>query len=147
MVQALLADRFRLKAHQETRHLPVYALVVTKDGPRFKPSKINGTTVDTGRTRLHIAGSDDTIGILARELAQVVGRVVLNQTGLSGRYDLSLRWTPDDAAVMAPSSSDVPPGIFTAIQESSLGSSSNRQKGQFPYSSSTASRSLRQISS
>jgi uncharacterized protein (TIGR03435 family) len=117
MVEALLADRFQLKAHQETRQLPVYALVVTKDGPKFKPSKINGTTVDTGRTRLHIAGSDDTISILARELAQVLGRVVLNQTGLSGRYDLSLRWTPDDAAALAPSSPDVPPGIFTAIQE------------------------------
>jgi uncharacterized protein (TIGR03435 family) len=46
---------------------------------------------------LHVAGSDDTMSILARELAQVLGRVVLNQTGLSGRYDLSLRWTPDDA--------------------------------------------------
>jgi len=117
MVQALLADRFQLKAHQETRQLPVYALVVAKDGPRFKPSKVNGTTIDTGRTRLHIAGSDDTMGILARELAQLLGRVVLNQTGLSGRYDLSLRWTPDDAPALAASSPDGPPGIFTAIQE------------------------------
>lgn len=115
MVQALLADRFQLKAHQETRRLPVYALVVAKDGPKFKLSKINGSTIDIGLTRLHIAGSDDTINILSRELAQVLGRVVLNQTGLSGRYDLSLRWTPDDDA--APSSPDAPPGIFTAIQE------------------------------
>ncbi len=61
------------------------------DGPRFKPSEINGTTIDTGRTHLHIAGSDDSISIFARELAQTLGRVVLNQTGLSGRYDLSLR--------------------------------------------------------
>lgn len=117
MVQALLADRFELKVHQETRQLPVYALIVTKDGPKFKPSRIDGTTIDTGRTRLHIAGSDDTIGILARELALVLGRVVLNQTGLSGRYDLSLRWTPDDPASSASSSPDAPPDIFTAIQE------------------------------
>jgi uncharacterized protein (TIGR03435 family) len=117
MVQALLANRFELKVHQETRQLPVYALVVAKDGPKFKPSQINGTTIDTGRARLRIAGSDDTISILARELAQVLGRVVLNQTGLGGRYDLSLRWTPDDAAVSAPPSPDVPPDIFTAIQE------------------------------
>jgi uncharacterized protein (TIGR03435 family) len=117
MVQALMADRFQLKIHQETRQLPVYALVVTTDGPRFKLSKISGTTIDTGRTRLHIAGSDDTISVLARELAQVLGRVVLNQTGLSGRYDLSLRWTPDDAAALASSSPDAPPGIFIAIQE------------------------------
>jgi uncharacterized protein (TIGR03435 family) len=129
MVQALLADRFQLKAHQETRQLPVYALVVTKDGPKFKPAKVNGTTVDTGRTRLHIAGSDDTIGILSRELAQVLGRVVLNQTGLSGRYDLSLRWTADDDPT--PPSPDTPPGIFAAIQEQ-LGLKLESTKGPVP---------------
>jgi uncharacterized protein (TIGR03435 family) len=131
MVQALLADRFRLKVHQETRLLPVYALVVAKDGPKFKPSQINDTTIDTFRARLHIAGSDDTIGILARELAQVVGRVVVNQTGLSGRYDLSLRWTPDDGAAAASSSPDVPPDIFTAIQEQ-LGLKLESTKGPVP---------------
>jgi uncharacterized protein (TIGR03435 family) len=117
MVQALLADRFELKVHEETRLLPVYALVVAKDGPKFKPSQINGTTIDAGRARLHIAGSDDTIGILARELAQVLGRAVVNQTGLSGRFDLTLRWTPDDAAPLTSSPPDIPPDIFTAIQE------------------------------
>ncbi|MEI9970030.1 MAG: TIGR03435 family protein [Terracidiphilus sp.] len=117
MVQSLLADRFELKVHQETRQLPVYALVVAKDGPKFKPSQINGTTIDAGRARLHIAGSDDTMSVLAQELAQVLGRVVVNETGLSGRYDLTLRWTPDDAAALASSSPDIPPDIFTAIQE------------------------------
>jgi uncharacterized protein (TIGR03435 family) len=131
MVQALLADRFQLKVHQETRQLPVYALVVAKDGPSFKPAKINGTTVDAGRTRLHVVGSGDTIGILARELAQVLGRVVLNRTGLSGRYDLSLRWTSDDAAAVAASSPDVPPDIFTAIQEQ-LGLKLESTKGPVP---------------
>ncbi|MGO8933604.1 MAG: TIGR03435 family protein [Terracidiphilus sp.] len=131
MVQALLADRFQLKVHQETRQLPVYSLVVTKDGPKFKPSKVNGTTIDTGRTRLHIAGSDDTMSILARELAQILGRVVVNKTGLSGRYDLSLRWTPDDATASAPSTLDVPPDIFTAIQEQ-LGLKLESTKGPVP---------------
>jgi len=131
MVQALLADRFELKIHQETRQLPVYALVVTKDGPKFILSKVDGTTIDTGRARLHIAGSDDTIGILARELAQLLGRPVLNQTGLSGRYDLSLRWAPDDVAVSASSSPDLPPDIFTAIQEQ-LGLKLESTKGPVP---------------
>jgi uncharacterized protein (TIGR03435 family) len=119
MVQALLADRFQLKTHQETRQLPIYTLVVAKDGPKFKPSKINGTTDDTGRTRLHVAGSDDTISILARELARTLGRVVVNQTGLTGRYDLRLQWTPDDAPPPngAPLDPSEAPGIFTAIQE------------------------------
>jgi uncharacterized protein (TIGR03435 family) len=131
MVQALLADRFQLKVHQETRQLPVYALVVAKDGPKLKSSQINGTTIDASRTRLHIAGSDDTISVLARELAQVLGRVVVNEAGLSGRYDLSLRWTPDDAAASASSSPDIPPDIFTAIQEQ-LGLKLESTKGPVP---------------
>jgi uncharacterized protein (TIGR03435 family) len=80
---------------------------------------------------LHIAGSDDTIGILSRELAQVLGRVVLNQTGLSGRFDLGLRWTPDDGAASATSSPDDPPCIFTAIQEQ-LGLKLESTKGPVP---------------
>jgi uncharacterized protein (TIGR03435 family) len=131
MVQALLADRFELKVHQETRQLPVYALVVTKDGSKLIPSKVDGTTIDTGRARLHIAGSDDTIGILARELAQLLGRPVLNQTGLAGRYDLSLRWAPDDAVASGPSTPDLPPDIFTAIQEQ-LGLKLESIKGPVP---------------
>jgi uncharacterized protein (TIGR03435 family) len=134
MVQALLADRFQLKAHQETRQLPVYALVVAKGGPKFKPSDINGTTIDIGRTRLHVAGSDDTISILARALARVLDRVVLNQTGLSGRYDLTMQWTPDDAPTTMLNGAPeqlAPPGIFTAIQEQ-LGLKLESTRGPVP---------------
>jgi uncharacterized protein (TIGR03435 family) len=131
MVQALLADRCKLAAHQETRELPVYALVVAKGGPKFKPSETNGTTINTGRSRLHIAGTDDTIAILARELAQVLGRVVLNDTGISGRYDLTLQWTPDDALTNGASDANLPPGIFTAIQEQ-LGLKLESTKGPVP---------------
>jgi uncharacterized protein (TIGR03435 family) len=120
MVQRLLAERFALAAHNETRELPVYDLVLAKGGPNFQPSTRNGNTIDTGRSRIHVAGTDDTIGLLARELAQSQGRVVLNKTGLSGRYDLTLRWTPDDApAPLLNGAPDpnAPPGLFTAIQE------------------------------
>ena len=117
MLQALLADRFHLKIHQETHEQSVYGLVVAKNGPSFKPSQMNGTTIDTGGAHMHIQGGDDTISILARELALVLGRVVLNQTGLSGRYNLTLRWTPDDAPPPIASDQPAPPGIFTAIQE------------------------------
>jgi uncharacterized protein (TIGR03435 family) len=130
MVQALLADRFHLSTHQETRQLPVFALVIAKDGPKFKPSDVNGTTIDTGRSRLHIAGSDDTLAILSRELAQSLGRVVLNQTGMTGRYDITLKWTPDDASGSSPAS-DAPPDIFTAIQEQ-LGLKLVSTKGPVP---------------
>jgi uncharacterized protein (TIGR03435 family) len=120
MVQALLADRFALATHNETRQLPIYNLVLAKGGPKFQPSTYEGTSINTGRSRMHIAGSDDTIGLLARELAQSQGRVVVNKTSLSGRFDLTLRWTPDDAPPPvlngAPDPS-APPGLFTAIQE------------------------------
>jgi uncharacterized protein (TIGR03435 family) len=120
MVQALLADRFALTTHREPRELPIYNLVLAKGGPKFQPSTRDGTTIDTGRSRMHIAGSDDTIALLAPELAQSQGRVVVNKTGLSGRYDLSLRWPPDDAPpplLNGAPDPNAPPGLFTAIQE------------------------------
>jgi uncharacterized protein (TIGR03435 family) len=131
MVQALIADRFQLKSHRETRQLPIFALVLAKAGPKFQPSKVNGTTIDTGRNRLHIAGSDDTLSILARELAQTLGRVVINQTGLAGRYDLKLQWSPDDAATNGTADPNAPPDIFTAIQEQ-LGLKLESTKGPVP---------------
>lgn len=134
MVQALLADRFQLKAHDEMRELPLYALVAAKGGPKFRPSKISGTTIDTYPARLHIAGSDDTIAILARELARILDRVVLNQTGLTGRYDLNLRWTPDDRPappLNGEPDPNAPPNIFTAIQEQ-LGLKLESRKGLVP---------------
>jgi hypothetical protein len=51
MVQTMLADRFQFTAHQETRQLPGYVLVVAKGGPKFEPSEINGTTIDSGQMR------------------------------------------------------------------------------------------------
>ena len=120
MVQALLADRFALATHHETCELPIYNLVLAKGGAKFQPSTRDGTTIDTGRSRMHIAGSDDTIGLLARELAQSQGRVVVNKTGLTGRYDLTLRWTPDDAPpplLNGAPDPNAPPGLFTALQE------------------------------
>jgi len=95
-------------------------LVLAKGGPNFQPSDRSGTTIDTWRSRMHVAGSDDTIGLLARELAQLQGRVVVNKTGLSGRYDLTLRWTPHDAPpplLNGAPDPNAPPGLFTAIQE------------------------------
>jgi uncharacterized protein (TIGR03435 family) len=142
MVQALLADRFKLVAHQETRQLQVYSLVVAKGGPKFKPSEINGTTISTGRSRLHVAGTDDTIAILARELAQVLGRVVLNNTGISGRYDLTLQWTPMMHQPPRPTEHPIPTCLPVSSPRSrnSLASNSNPPKAPFPSSSLTTSR-------
>jgi len=120
MVQGLLKERMALSAHEETRTLPVYKLVLAKGGAKFQSSDVHGTTVDRRRSALHIQGGDDTLDLLTRELAQILGRVVVNKTGLSGRYDLTLRWTPDDAPSPSLNGSpdpNAPPNLFTAIQE------------------------------
>ena len=140
MVQALLADRFQLKTHPETRELPEYALVIAnpKSGPKFKPSDANGTTVSTtggtGIQRIHVQGSDHTLELLARELAQVLGRAVIDMTGIDARYDLTLRWMPADRPppmLNGAPDPNPPPDIFTAIQEQ-LGLKLEPSKGPVP---------------
>ena len=124
MLQSLLADRFKLSVHQETRQLPVYALVVAKGGPKLAESKENGNTVSAKRGHL-IVQSRNSVATLAEELSKVLGRDVLDQTGIDGRYSIDLKWTPDDSAAPTPTAQQqatpMPdasgPSIFTALQE------------------------------
>jgi uncharacterized protein (TIGR03435 family) len=132
MVRELLKERFSLTTHEETRVLPIYILVLAKGGAKFQPSDHSGTRIDVGRSRIHVQGSDDTIGLLARELAQSQGRLVVNRTGLTGRYDLTLRWTPDETPLLnGEPDPNAPPGLFTAIQDQ-LGLKLESGKGPVP---------------
>jgi len=115
MLRALLAERFKLAAHEETRELPIFALVVAKGGSKLTQSAANGTTVSGGRGRIRIKGGNDSLAILAYELSWRLGRPVINQTGISGRYNLTLNWSDDDAAPAADAASG--PSLYTAIQE------------------------------
>jgi uncharacterized protein (TIGR03435 family) len=120
MVQALLADRFHLKAHRETRQLPIYNLVVAnpKTGPKLVASESNGTMIDSGRKSIRIQGGDDSVELLAEYLSKTLGRNVVDKTGVTGRYDISLKWTPEDViAANVDPAPDAKPDIFTAIQE------------------------------
>jgi uncharacterized protein (TIGR03435 family) len=128
MLQALLADRFHLAAHEETRQLPIYVLVVAKNGPKFKESKANGTTINSGNGYIAVQGSDNTLALLAQQLAQILGRVVVNKTEMQGRYDLTLKWTPDELFGPNAVSPDSGPSLFTAIQEQ-LGLKLEAQRG------------------
>ena len=122
MFQQLLADRFKLSVHWETRELPVYALVVAKSGPKLtaatKPdsgtSSSNGQFMARGMTLAEISQS------LTQELARELGRVIIDKTGIAGRYDITLKWTPDaDGASPDKGTEDTSsgPSIFTALQE------------------------------
>ncbi|HTV09924.1 MAG TPA: TIGR03435 family protein [Candidatus Aquilonibacter sp.] len=113
MIQSLLADRFGLKTHREQRDLPIYELVVAKGGPKLEPSKSGGLTINHWNNRF--SGQGITMPIIAQELARDAGRVILDKTGITGRFDIDLRWQPDDAP---PTGNDAAyPPFFTALQE------------------------------
>jgi uncharacterized protein (TIGR03435 family) len=117
MVEALLAERFKLVTHIETRQLPVYNLVVAKGEPKLGDSKSDGTTINHWRDHIEVQAAN-SIAVLAEELSKEVGRPVIDKTGIAGRYDLKVRWTPDvDAAAAGNASPDAPPSIFTALTE------------------------------
>lgn len=122
MLQLLLADRFKLAVHLETRELPVYALVVAKGGPKLPVSKENGNNESVTNGHM-ILSSANSVALLAEKLSLKLGRDVLDQTGINGRYKINLTWTPDvtaapNASQLASSTRDVSgPSIFTAIQE------------------------------
>jgi uncharacterized protein (TIGR03435 family) len=129
VVQALLADRFGLQTHHEVRTLPVYLLVVAKNGPKLQESKpVEGA--DPGptleRDRGQITGQNIVISQLATALTRVLGRNVIDKTErLEGKYDLTLRWAPDEGETQESQGQDESsrptgssgPSIFTAIQE------------------------------
>jgi uncharacterized protein (TIGR03435 family) len=157
MVKTLVADRFKLTTHTETRELPIYALVLAKGdkslGPQLHRSTTDcaaifaeararggapprgpdggplcGINMDTGR----MATSAVTIADLARNLSTVAGRSVVDKTGLNGNFDVELTWTPDGPAGSAPAGGPTPvndgPSLFTALQEQ-LGLKLDPQRG------------------
>lgn len=121
MARGLLAERFNLTLHHESKEMPVLALAVAKGGPRLQPSAgTGGPEVRGGRGRL--VARNVTMGLLAAQLAgRVLDRPVLDRTGIAGEFDINLEWTPDE-------SSDLGPSIFTALQEQ-LGLKLESQKG------------------
>jgi len=119
MVQALLADRFQLALHTETRQLPIYILVVAKGGAKLGTAQQTGSSVSTGNGRIEVQMAN-SVAVLAEELSKVVGRDVIDETGIAGRYDLKLQWTPDvfaDPTANPSASPDSGPSIFTALEE------------------------------
>jgi uncharacterized protein (TIGR03435 family) len=165
MIRALLAERFKLVVHDETRDMPIYALVVARSdgklGPQLKPSEVDCAAMAAARGRgpmlppapgqpgdrpqcgIRIGMGNMAVGgapisQVANALANFVGRTVVDKTGLTGSYEFTLTWTPDQMPQRPPGAPEplvngVPidpngPSIFTAVQEQ-LGLKLDSQRG------------------
>jgi len=152
MLQALLADRFQLRIHRETKQMPIYALLVAKNGPKLPASRavcFDPTAVIPPPPTLpgqsparpcggfnnssnQMSGASVGMSRFAANLSRFTGRTVVDKTGLKGTYDISLRWTPTEGQAWLPTGplppDDSQPSIFTAVQEQ-LGLKLEPQRG------------------
>jgi uncharacterized protein (TIGR03435 family) len=126
MLASVLAERFKLAVHRETKELTIYALVVAKNGPKLK--KVDPGEDDTTSRRGHLTATRVSMSGLARFLAGPnvrLGRPVVDKTGLDGVFDFNLDWSPEGSQEKA---ADALPSIFIALQEQ-LGLKLDAQKG------------------
>jgi uncharacterized protein (TIGR03435 family) len=94
MMQALLAERFKLEYHREMRTFPALALVVGKGGPKFAAVEGEGSSSESGNGKLK--AKRITMAWLAEFVSGRLGTPVVDATGLTATYDLALEWTSDD---------------------------------------------------
>jgi uncharacterized protein (TIGR03435 family) len=113
LLQNLLSQRFHLALHREVKDFSGYALVVAKDGPKLDATKGISAPGHIGPDGLLLA-RNISMRSLASMLPRAVGAHVVDETGLTGRYDITLRFAPD--APLAATGSSLP-SIFTALQE------------------------------
>ncbi len=146
MMQALLADRFKMTLHRESKDLPVYALIVGKGGMKMKESPLDPDTDDgpgkanvdvnvTGQERgatislgkgasvtfdgLRLVAKKVAMPYLADSLARFVDRPVIDMTGLKGTYDCTLDYNLDDVRALILSSA--PPGTPLPPRQADVG--------------------------
>jgi uncharacterized protein (TIGR03435 family) len=134
MVQSLLEDRFRLKAHRETRELPVYDLLVAKDRPKIQLSEDQtppkpAETPDSGLlprgsyrstegpSGVNISARAIPISTLVNLIQNRTDRRIVDKTNLKGLFDIELRFIRELQSESVASRDSVAPVLFTAIQE------------------------------
>ena len=134
MIQKLLADRFQLKFHIEKRELPAYTITVLKAGPKFAVSQADPKSLAFGVGFGRAPGGGMTLTVINAPLdsmanalqGNLLDQPVVNQTGLTGKYDFNLKFTPDASQMPnlgplppAPAAADLdaPPDIFAAFQQ------------------------------
>ena len=111
MCIAMLEDRFGLKFHNENKQVPVYELVIAKSGPKLKKSSAQGS--HSSMVGGALTGTGMTITEIAERLSGPAGRMIVDKTGLEGRFDVGMNWAVEDD----PESDDPRPSLFTAIVE------------------------------
>jgi uncharacterized protein (TIGR03435 family) len=128
-LQTLLADRFGVKVRRDTKEMGIYALAVGKDGHKLQEQPVGPGGQMISQPNM-FKGIKATVPMLAQALSRALERVVTDQTGLTGKYNFTLEWTPDQGKVEGSDTSQ-PSSLFTAIQEQ-LGLKLQAQKGQVP---------------
>lgn len=119
MLQRLLADRFNLILHRESKVLPAYVIEVDKKGPKMEKaeggdSDTNTSTTSTGRVKINAKNTD--MDLFAEVLARMMDLPVVNQTGLTGIFNFKLQWTLDSAPPSDRQTVDNV-SIYAALQE------------------------------
>jgi uncharacterized protein (TIGR03435 family) len=131
MMRGLLKDRFQLTYHMEKKEMSVYSVTVAKGGPKLTKSAVTGIPLPSlgmGPRALNVRNGtiEDLAALLQGNLLE---RPVVNQTGLTDRFDITLKFTPDasqrgPAGAGAPpeqapaaNDPDAPPDLFTAFQQ------------------------------
>jgi uncharacterized protein (TIGR03435 family) len=126
MLKDLLANRFGLRLHSETRNLAAYALLIDKNVPKLTEntgSAVPGISMNEASGRAQIAATSVSMAKLAITLGNQLGRAVIDKTGMEGTYDFRLEWNPDQATASSA------PSLFTALREQ-LGLRLESQKAQ-----------------
>ncbi len=132
MLRAVFEDRLKLKVHLGTKEVPMYQMVIARNGPKLHEAKPGDTYPDGLKAAdgTPIAGpgyamrpgqftsQQIPVSALLNSLKAETGRTVIDKTGLTGKYDITLLWTPDHGRA----SGDVPPAdtgpsIFSALEE------------------------------
>lgn len=128
LLRNLIEERFQLKTHREKRNLPAYVLVVGSSGPKSmtrNDTNPNGPPGAGGKGLGVMVFSNSTMGDFATVMqGNILDRPVVDRTGLQGRFNFTLSWTPDESQYRqagiqvppAPADGKLP-GLFTAIQE------------------------------
>jgi uncharacterized protein (TIGR03435 family) len=119
MLQTLLADRFRLKLHRETKTVPVFWLITAKNGPKLRKFE-EGKQAPDVRPGIYSIYVNATVPQLADLLSRHLQQPVLDKTGVDGRFSIQLEWAFDatpQAGAPGPETSDPGASLFTAVQE------------------------------